>query len=270
MKGDKAEAERLAGLAARQPATEDLIASQDAYSLAYGGRLYESRVASKHAVGLAIQSGRPELAARFEAGAALVEALIGNPADASARAAAAVALSKGRDAEYGAAMALALGHNPTLAAGLADDLDRRFPEDTAARFLYVPTIRAVLALERGEPEKAIELLQASASYELGTPQSSFLGLYGALYPAFVRGRAYQALHRGLLAATEFQKILGHRTLTASDPIGALSFLEIGRSWAGANDNVRAKAAYADFLFRWKDADGDSAILAAARSEYSRL
>ena len=270
LKGDKAGAERLAALAARQPATQDLISAQDAFSLAYAGRLYESRIASRHAVGLAVQAGRPELAARFEAGAALVESFLGNAGEAAARAAAALELSKGRDAEYGAAMAFALAQNSALAAGLADDLEHRFPEDTAARFLYVPTIRAVLSLKEGDPEKAIELLQVTSSYELGTPQSSFLGLYGALYPAFIRGQAYLALHRGPLAATEFQKIVDHRSLTVGDPIGALSYLELGRSWLESNDKIRAKAAYAEFLALWKDADHDSPTLTAANGEYSKL
>ena len=41
---------------------------------------------------------------------------------------------------------------------LADDLEKRFPEDTSVRFSYLPALRALLALNRGEPSKAIELL----------------------------------------------------------------------------------------------------------------
>ena len=267
---DKEAAARLAALAARQPATQDLIAAQQASALAYAGRLRESRSAAKQALALPLQSGRPELAARFEAGAALTESLFGNAGESAAHATAALNLSRGRDAVYGAAMALALTHKSTLAIALANELDKRFPEDTSARFLYVPAIRASLALNRGDPAAAVEALQVGTSYELGTPQSSFLGLYGALYPAFVRGEAYLARRRGTDAAAQFQEILDHRTLTATDPIGALAYLELGRSLALANDPMKAKASYAKFLDLWKDADVDLATLAAAKSEYSRL
>lgn len=36
------------------------------------------------------------------------------------------------------------------------------------------------------------------------------------------------------------------------------------------DNVKAKAAYQDFLTLWKDADPDVAILKEAKAEYAKL
>jgi DNA-binding winged helix-turn-helix (wHTH) protein/predicted Zn-dependent protease len=270
LRGDQPATQRLAALAARQPATEDLIAEQQASSLAFAGRLHEARDTSQRAVLHAAQSGRPELAGRFEAAQALTESLFGNAGAASLHATAALGLSKGRDVEYGAAVALARAQDSAMVHELADDLEKRFPEDTSARFLYLPTIRALLALNSGDPARAIELLQVSASYEQGTPQSSFLGLYGTLYPAFFRGQSYLTLNRGHEAATEFQKIVDHRALTGSDPIGAFAYLELGRALTMAGDKGRGKAAYEAFLSLWKDADGDLFALEAARKEYSRL
>ena len=59
---------------------------------------------------------------------------------------------------------------------LADDLEKRFPEDTSVRFNYLPTLRALVALNRSEPSKAIEVLER-APYELGSPPAVlvFLG-----------------------------------------------------------------------------------------------
>ena len=65
--------------------------------------------------------------------------------------------------------------------------------------------RALLAVNRGEPSRAIELLQVSVSYQLGVPFSWFSGTYGELYPLYVRGLAYLAAHKGSEAAEEFQK-----------------------------------------------------------------
>ncbi len=76
---------------------------------------------------------------------------------------------------------------PARSQTLADDLEKRFPEDTSVRFSYLPALRALLALNHGEPPKAIELLQVAVPYELGAPRSWF-GFFGALYPVYVRGR----------------------------------------------------------------------------------
>ena len=42
---------------------------------------------------------------------------------------------------------------------------------------------------------------------------------GTRYSAYVRGQAYLAMHQGREAAIEFQKILDHRGIVLSDPIG---------------------------------------------------
>ena len=58
-----------------------------------------------------------------------------------------------------------------------------------------------------------------------------IGFFGALYPVYVRGEAYLAAHQGAEAAAEFQKILDHRGIVVSDPIGALAHLQLGRAFA---------------------------------------
>ena len=158
------------------------------------------------------------------------EALFGNAPAASQGAIAALELSKERDVEYGAALALALSADSSRSQTLANDLETRFPQDTAVRSSYLPTIRAVLALNRGEPSKALELLKTAAPFELGVPLCSVPpAFFGALYPAYFRGAAYLALHQGIEAAVEFQKILDHRGIVISDPIGALAHLQLGQS-----------------------------------------
>jgi eukaryotic-like serine/threonine-protein kinase len=66
---------------------------------------------------------------------------------------------------------------------------------------------------------------------------------GNLYPAYVRGLAYLAAHRGVDAAGEFQKILDHRGIVVSGPIGALARWQLGRAYAVSGDRARAKSAY---------------------------
>ena len=201
---------------------------------------------------------------------AVWEALFGNAPAAKRSATTVLRLSKGRDEEYGAAFALALSGDAPGSQTLAKDLEARFPEDTAVRFSYMPSLRAVLALNQGEPAEAIELLQIAVPYELGTPPSSFMGFFGTLYPVYVRGSAYLAARQGAEAAGEFQKILDHRGVVISDPIGALAHLQLGRAYALSGDKTKAKTAYQDFLALWKDGDPDIPILKQAKAEYAKL
>jgi hypothetical protein len=153
---------------------------------------------------------------------------------------------------------------------LAGDLEKRFPEDTAVRFSYLPAVRGLLAVNHGAPARAIELLQVTSPYELGGPPSSFFGVFGSFYPEYVRGQAYLAAHQAVEAAAEFEKILNHRGVVVSDPIGALAHLQLGRALALSGDKTKAKAAYSDFLLLWKDADPDIPILRQAKAEYAKL
>jgi Tfp pilus assembly protein PilF len=86
----------------------------------------------------------------------------------------------------------------------------------------------------------------------------------------VRGQAYLAVHQGANAAAEFQKIVDHRGIVVSDPIGALAHLQLGRAYALAGDKTKARSAYQDFLMLWKDADPDIPILKRAQAEHANL
>ena len=79
-----------------------------------------------------------------------------------------------------------------------------------------------------------------------------------------------AAHRYAEAAAEFQKILDHRGVVGSDPIGVLAHLQLGRTFALAGDKTKATRAYGDFLTLWKNADSDAPVLVQAKSEYARL
>jgi eukaryotic-like serine/threonine-protein kinase len=262
--------EREAALGHGKSEVEDWLSQREAFVLAYAGHLQQARRMSRRAADLvpATQRGK---AALYKAGAALWEAFFGNAPAARQSAMAALELAKDRDVEYGAAFALALSGDSGHAQALANDLEKRFPEDTAARFNYVPAIRALLALNQREPAKAIELLQTAAPYDLGGPPCAAPpGYFGMFYPIYVRGMAYLAAHQGAEAAAEFQRILDHRGIVISDPIAALAHLQLGRAFVLSGEKTKAKAAYQDFLTLWNDADADIPILIQAKAEYARL
>ena len=250
--------------------SEDWISDHQAYALAYTGHLRDARKMSRWASDLAQQSAHRERAALFETRAALWEAFYGNQRAAKPAAIAALALAKNREVQYGAAVALAMSGDSSEAQALANDLESGFPEDTSVKFNYLPTVRAFVALNHGDPAKAIELLQAAVPYELGTPRSALQGFFGALYPIYVRGHAYLAARQGTEAAREFQKILDHRGIMVGDPVSAVAYLGLARAYAMQGDTAKAKAAYQDFLALWKDADPDIPILKQAKAEYAKL
>jgi tetratricopeptide (TPR) repeat protein len=183
----------------------------------------------------------------------------------------ALELSRGRDVQYAAGLGLGLSRDSSRSQLLADDLEKRFPEDTFAKFTYVPVLCALAALERGKPAEAVERLHTALPYELAVNGLNFSHFYlGGLHSAYVRGEALIAAHRYAEGATEFQKILDHPGIVGLDPIGALAHFQLGRAFALLGDKAKAKAAYGAFLALWKDADPDVPILKSARAEYSSL
>jgi predicted Zn-dependent protease len=200
---------------------------------------------------------------------ALMEALMNNKVEARKQAHIALEHSTGRDVQYGAALALAFTNDSTKASSLADDLARRFPDDTLVRFNYLPTLRAQLALNRKSAAQAIEALQVAVPYDLAIlPTEGELELN--LYPVYIRGNAYLAAHRGAEAAAEFKKLLEQRGAVSNELIGALAHLGLGRAYAIDGDIARSRAAYQDFFALWKNADPSVSPLVEARAEYSRL
>jgi eukaryotic-like serine/threonine-protein kinase len=280
LKGDRAGMEREAALAQGNPGAQDWMAHAEALTLARSGQLQRAREMSRRAVDLAEQTGQRERAAMFATAAAVREAFFANSDAARRKAREGLELSSGRDVQYGVAFALALAGDSGQAQALANELESRFPEDTCVRFNYLPTLRALFALNRGEPARALELLQTNVPYELAVPGIDYYFFFGGLYPVYVRGQAYLAEDAGAEAAAEFQKMLDNPGIVVSDPVGAIAHLGLARAYAsqarnsqGAQSDVartKALAAYQDFLTLWKDADPDIPIYGQAKAEYAKL
>jgi eukaryotic-like serine/threonine-protein kinase len=270
LKNDVAEMAQQVAWSARKLGVEDVLLVNEADTAAYSGRLKEAREFSRRAMDSAEGAGQKETAATYSAASGLREALFGNADEARRRATFALGRIAGHDVQYGAALTLAYVGDDGRAQALTDDLGKRFPEDTLVQFNYLPTLRAKLAVSRGNISKAIESLRTAAPYELGVrPGDAGYG-WTAFYPVFVRGESHLAAHQGSEAVAQFQKILDHRGIVLNSPIGALAHLQIGRAYAMQGDTAKARAAYEDFLTLWKDADPDIPVLIAAKAEYAKL
>jgi len=270
LKGDAPEMGRLAALGKENSELEDWMRDKEASVLAYSGHLQRAKVLSQRAIELARTSGRQDAAAQLEAAAAVREALFGNVVEAKQILTPAHGSFNGLEAEYGAALALAIAGESAQAQRLADNLAKRFQADTLVKFSYLPVLSAVIELNHHEPQKAIDLLQAATRYELGYLGANSVGFVGSLYPIYFRGEAQLRGGHGPEAAAEFQKILDHRGIVFAAPIGPLARLQLGRALVLSGDVVRAKAAYREFLALWNDADRDIALFKEAKLEYARL
>ena len=253
-----------AQLLAGNPDGERNILALEALTAAYYGHLKKSRTLTARAAEMARHAEKLENAANYQAKANFVEALFGNIADTRSNPASSTRAPVGRSALSLEALSLAISGNNTRAQFLADDLARRYPDDTLVNSNFLPAIRAQIALNRHDPANAIEILEPASPYELSDHLWGFLG------PVYVRGEAYLMAHRGTEAAAEFQRIIDHRGVVANSPAGALAHLQLGRAFALTGDKSKARTAYLDFLTLWKDADPEIPVLKQAKAEYAEL
>jgi len=291
VKGDAAQMAQLVSAAMGKPGAEDLLLATQADTEGWYGKLKNAHELTGRAMDSAQHNEAKESAAGYQAEAALREVEAGNREQARAEADAALKLAPNRDVRAMAALALARAGDTAGAEKLAAELDKTFPLDTLVQRYWLPTIRAGVALERKDPNRAIELLKVASTIELGSITTN-LTIF--LCPAYVRGEAYLMLHDGNAAAAEFQKFIDHRGLVANFPWGALARLGLARAYAmraglpvaavydrrredGAHraplqqgDTAKARAAYQDFLTLWKDADPDIPVLKQAKAEYARV
>jgi eukaryotic-like serine/threonine-protein kinase len=173
----------------------------------------------------------------------------------------AVKASSGRDVLATAALALARAGESKRAEDIAVELNRRFSKDTLVNIFFLPDIHAEVEISRGNGARALELLQASAQYELGD---------SCLTAVYQRGIAELMVHDGRAAASEFQKFLIHRGLVGNCSLGAVARLGLARAYALSGNKAKSRATYQDLLTLWKNADPDFPALTEAKAEYAKL
>jgi tetratricopeptide (TPR) repeat protein len=261
LEGDAAAMQRQVEWAKGKPDEFDML-QVVAEAAASRGRLQTAREAYSQAIEIVRRGKLEEIVSRIMAQRAQSEALVGNAGQAKEAATAALAVSRSRPTLITSEYAFALAGDVTQAAAIADELGRLFPLHTIINSIYLPTTRALIEIDRGNPTKAIELLRTVSPYEFGGA--------ARVSPNYVRGLAYLKARQGPEAAAEFQKILDHRGVCQTSPECSLSHLQLGRARAISGDNAGARTAYQDFLALWKDADPDVPILKEAKAEYAKL
>ncbi len=164
-----------------------------------------------------------------------------------------------RDAAIMLSLALASCGQTGQAEALADDLAKGYPTNLVLQAAQLPAARAAIELNRGNPDKALELLRIAGSLERVNPEITY-----------IRGLTFLRLGKGLEAAAEFQKIRGPHGLDPLNPVRSLASLGLARARALTGDTAGSRKAYEDVLARWKDADPDVPAVKQANAECARL
>ena len=260
LRHDQAAMQQQLTWAAGEPGVEDAFLNDEANDAAFSGRLEQARALTARAIDAARHAGENETAAGYAVEAAQREALLGNAPEATKMAEEALSLARDRDTRYGAAAAFALAGAPNRALPIAAQLDKEFPDDTFVQSIYLPVIRGAVAIQQKDSARALKALEPAIPYDTG--------IEAGLMPAYIRGQAWLAAGDGAHAASEFQKVIDHPGIVLNSLIGPLAQLQIARSWRLAGNPDKSRAAWAQFLAQWKDADPGLPLLDQAKSEFT--
>jgi Tfp pilus assembly protein PilF len=231
----------------------------------YHGHFRDYRRVLAQAKDLAAKEGSLLYADLYNSDYAMHEAEAGNLAQARRIAGNSLKGVQNRATQLVLALALARAGDIAQAQKLADTISQEAPLNTMVQNYSLPTIRAAIKLNTNDPAGAVEILRATAKYELAMP-----GGFDSLYPVYIRGLAYLRMGEGRLATAEFQKLLDHPGIIGRYVIGALSHLQMARAQKIAGNEAAARKSYEDFLTLWKDADPDLPVYQQAKAEYAKL
>jgi eukaryotic-like serine/threonine-protein kinase len=133
------------------------------------------------------------------------------------------------------------------------------PDDQFLNDVYFPEVRAIIAVNHHDGQKAIDAMKPAEPYYAGTTEA-----------IYTKGMALLTAGRGDEAAQEFQKVLAFKCGYPVDLFIPYSQLGLARAYALGPDKAKARTAYQDFFALWKDADPDLPTMKEAQAEYAKL
>jgi DNA-binding winged helix-turn-helix (wHTH) protein/tetratricopeptide (TPR) repeat protein len=131
--------------------------------------------------------------------------------------------------------------------------------DTLMTYVFLPRVRAALALQRGDVSAALQALEPTRPYEMRD----------YIVP-WLRGNAYLKLTQPSLAAMEFRKIVDNPGIDACSATVTLGHLGLARAYAMEGKVTEARKEYQTLFALWRNADPDLPVLKQARTEFARL
>jgi tetratricopeptide (TPR) repeat protein len=230
-----------------------------AQSSAFGGKWHESTEHLSKATELADRAQAKEVAAGYYADQALRAAWL-EIEEAAALAMYALRIERNRNVLTRAALVYALRADKPRVEELIAELEQKHPKDTMVTQIWLPVIKALIELRKGNAQVALELLETTRRYEVAA----------AFLPQTLRSMVYLKMDQHAQAAAEARKILDHRGHGPLSTLWPLAHLTLARASAMQGDTAQARKSYQDFFTVWKDADQDMRILIDAKREFESL
>ena len=234
----------------------------EAHTSAFGGRIEAAHEQYRRGIQMSLRGNFEEVAAQLMLEDAETHAIVGQCGEARSEVSPGLALSRDNLTLERASRVLALCGGGAEAAGLSGELAKRFPEATLTIHAALPVTQALLALQRGEAARGVELLEAARPYDHAP--------YIEFWPPYARGLAYLQLKNGRAARLEFQGIADHPGMVPASTLYPLAHLGLARAAAMADDKEAARKSYKTFLTLWQAADSMLQPFKDASLEQSRL
>lgn len=260
-RGDRAAMEREVQWAQGKEAEPHFLSVEGSLAIQQG-QFTKGENFRKRAVDIFLRANRKDTAAQVLMGLGLRQASYLKCAEAKVTAVRALEIHKGRITLGGAALVYALCSDPVRSLALLDEAVKLYPTDTPTVAMLAPLVRAIVELERDNPDQALALLESVRRYDLGL----LVGFTNNYY----RALAYLQQRRGNEAAAEFQKIIDRTAVDMMSELRPLAHLGLARAAALTGDTGKSRTAYQNFFAMWKDADPDLPVLIQAKKEYEQL
>jgi tetratricopeptide (TPR) repeat protein len=229
------------------------------------GRMHAAEQQWAHSAERALQQHLPDSAGSMYAVKAVHESLASNCRGARDAAQRALALDRSIATVPDAALALALCSESAPALQEAERLAGASPQNTLMHDVYLPQVKAAIALMQHRSGQVAVLLGPAGSYVLASKAPQLLGM-----ASLEAGNWQQAI-------TDFQPGIRYRGLglqeggsgTSQAPDYALCLLGTARAQAHL-DKGAAVRTYQQLLDLWKTADADFTPLQEAKKELATL
>jgi serine/threonine-protein kinase len=217
-------------------------------SLAEGAELWRVQAA---AAGLV--PGLESTASFLLAQGAINRALLGDCHDGLPMAHQAGTLPSGMTSLFHQGITEALCGDAAGAVAARTALRTRYPQGYVVNGFMLADLDAALALREGNPQAAVEELEAARGFDSIAPS------------ALLRGWAYAASGQLPAAETEFEWVLAHRGAGVVSGNNGYAAAEIGlaRAFAAAGDKTQSAAAYRRLVELWANGDRNQPLLTEA-------
>jgi eukaryotic-like serine/threonine-protein kinase len=257
--GDAATLQKEDSLAEAAPQGSYDVTQRDAGFAAAHGQMHHAAELVKEADEKAKALGLSDSILNNSAQEALAKALAGYREAAIAEADAVLKQTEAPSILLSLADVYARSGEDAQAEKLAARAASERPDDQFVQNVNVPMIRALIAMNQHDAQKALALMTPGQPYDRGNTES----MYTRASTFLMAGKREEAVQ-------EFQRVLNLKNAYPMDLFMCYAQLGLARAYALGSDKSISRSAYQDFFALWKNAEPDIPILSQAKAEYAKL